>query len=96
MGINPNHKGEGTMNKTATKKPTFWTDLNGRTCCPDHMGCYADVILKQNPRTRVIQTDLTVWERMTAAEIAEWSEYLAAEYGETELCETCKWEAKSK
>ena len=84
------------MNTTTTTKTTFWTDLNGRVCCQDHIGANASYILNTNPRIRIIETDITVWERMTGDELTEWSEFLNTEMNETELCETCRWEFKNK
>lgn len=81
-----------TTNTTTTK--TYWDDLNGRICCPDHLGYSASAALQANPTTRVIETDLTVWTRMTDDDIAEWSDYLATVHFETEVCESCRFEGK--
>jgi len=46
----------------------LWTDLGGMMSCRQHMGGYATSALEQTPKARKIETPITVWHKMTAAE----------------------------
>ena len=70
---------------------SLWMDLGGRVCCPAHIGASAGAVLSTRPRSRVLRTGLTVWERMTDDDRAEWAEFLFAENGSTVLCESCRY-----
>lgn len=72
----------------------LWEDTNGRVACTAHLGCHATLLLDVAPRTRVIETDLTKWTRLSKAEVADWTAYITANTGQTEACETCRYAAK--
>ena len=47
----------------------LWSDLGGTIYCPDHLGMYASAALEKRPQARRIETPITVWTRMTSAEM---------------------------
>lgn len=75
---------------TTTQKPrAFYTALGGEVACAEHIGMEAQALLARQPLARTIETSMTVWERMTREELADWMTFLA-EHDETEACETCR------
>ena len=68
------------MNFTDTN---YFQDLNGRVCCTDHVGSYAQMRLQKNPKIKKIVTPITTWVRLIEMEAAEVASYNA------DICETC-------
>lgn len=75
-----------------TTRLTYWTDLNGTVACSQHLGMSASAVLAQSPRARTLVSDLTVWERMSRDELAEWMAFLEG-HGESHACEFCRGRA---
>ena len=75
-----------------TTRLTYWTDLNGTVACSQHLGVSASAVLAQSPLARTLVSDLTVWERMSRDELAEWMAFLEG-HGESHACEFCRGRA---
>jgi hypothetical protein len=60
---------------------------NGQVCCPDHVGHYGQVILRDYPDACVLDTPLGEWVRMSFVEVDEWVAYMG-ERGR-DACEVC-------
>lgn len=69
--------------------PVLFSDLNGGTYCPRHMGGYAQAALDANGAVRRITTPITVWKRMTDADIADLTAWLADAGIDFAGCESC-------
>lgn len=67
----------------------LWASDNGRVCCPNHLGYSASAERSANPRARRLVTSLGSWSRLSSADVAEWSAFLAGE-GVAVLCEGCR------
>jgi hypothetical protein len=78
---------------TTTKNQTLWQDLQGFVACPKHMGISASTLLQHNPKARMIRTDLTIWERLTRAEVTDWLGFLSEQNESRIGCDTCRHEA---
>lgn len=63
----------------------YYQDMNGRVCCPDHVGSYAQARLEERRNVARIVTPITVWERLTAREVFEIMTYNPT------VCESCTW-----
>lgn len=67
---------------------THFMDLNGRICCTDCLGSAASAELRHKPKARQLRTSLTVWDRLTVAEVAEF----VADCGIVgPACESCRY-----
>ncbi|MBE0566071.1 MAG: hypothetical protein IH621_08950 [Krumholzibacteria bacterium] len=64
--------------------PTLFIHDGGEIACPAHAGAYAAAELRRSPGSRLIQTPLGTWEKLSAADLED----LAA-MGVTAACETC-------
>ncbi|MBE0567938.1 MAG: hypothetical protein IH621_18435 [Krumholzibacteria bacterium] len=64
--------------------PTLFIHDGGAIACPVHFGAYAAAELRRSPGSRLLQTPLGTWERLSAADLDQ----LAA-MGATPKCETC-------
>lgn len=49
---------------------TLFCDLNGRIACTNHLGSEGESEYRHNPKARTLRTSMTVWERMTKADVA--------------------------
>lgn len=63
----------------------YYQDVNGRVCCPDHVGTYAQAHLAGDRFPARIATAITVWDRLTAREVFEIMTYNPT------VCESCTW-----
>jgi hypothetical protein len=63
----------------------FWMDLNGWVVCEQHAGYSLGAAIRSRPGAKTHRTDITVWERLTRAEVTE----LAALVGRPSPCEAC-------
>lgn len=61
---------------------------NGQVCCVDHVGHYAQSVLRAHPHVVVVDTPLGDWVRLSSDEVTEWAEYMA-EHGR-DACEGCE------
>lgn len=61
----------------------YFADANGRIACPDHIGNYGQVALAKKPDVKRIQTPITVWFRLTEADIEEIKQF------QPSICESC-------
>jgi len=77
------------MNKTAETTKTLFQNTNGAVVCEQHIGYSAQQVLTNRPTAKRIKTDLTIWNRMTEADTADWMEFMA-EMNHTEGCESCR------
>ncbi len=71
-------------------KPTLFIHDGGQIACPAHFGAYAAAELRRSPGSRLLQTPLGTWERLSADDLDD----LAA-MGVTAACETCAARARS-
>ena len=51
------------------KTNELWSDLGGMVACRDHLGGYATYALEDNPRLRKIETPITVWRKLSKADL---------------------------
>ena len=72
---------------TTTKH--LWCNDNGSVCCTNHIRFSAKAEFEANPKARTLYGACDTWHKMTKAEIADWSQFLA-EHNHTELCESCR------
>ena len=68
---------------TTTSQALYIHD-NGALACPAHFGAYAAAELRRSPGSRLLQTPLGAWERLSADDLED----LVA-MGVTAVCETC-------
>ena len=66
---------------------SFWSDLNGRIACQDHIGFEASTKLSTNKSRRTITTSSTEWVKMTQREATEFSELVGLDHT---ICESCR------
>ena len=66
---------------------SFWSDLNGRIACQDHIGFEASTKLSANKSRRTITTSSTEWVKMTQREATEFSELVGLDHT---ICESCR------
>ena len=71
-------------------RETFWSDLNGRTACENHIGIEATFKLANRKTAKTITTSMTKWFKMTEAEANEFSELVGKE---NSICESCRYGA---
>lgn len=71
-----------------TQTQTFYSDLNGRIECVEHMGNEAKARLAAGKMPQVITTSMTRWEKMTEQEATEFSELVGINHT---ICETCRF-----
>jgi len=69
---------------------SFWSDLNGRIACEDHIGFEASAKLSTNKSRKKITTSMTTWSKMTTAETTEFAELVGCEHT---ICESCRYNA---
>jgi hypothetical protein len=71
---------------------SLYQDLNGRLACFDHIGAYAQAAFSRSPRSRRQETPLTVWERLSKADISSIDEEFA-KYGMegSVMCDECAY-----
>ena len=62
----------------------YFEDTNGRIACEQHIGNYGKVALEKKPDVKRIQTPITVWIRLTDADLDEIREF------NPRICESCK------
>ena len=74
----------------ATIVKSFWENLNGAIECDKHLGCEATAGLAKRKTAKTITTSMTKWFRMTETEVAEFTEFITALNGSTEVCESCR------
>jgi hypothetical protein len=58
-----------------TKSRRLYQSNGGVVTCAAHGGAYLESALMADPDARRIVTPLDVWERLTVAEVAEWTNY---------------------
>lgn len=61
----------------------YFEDTNGRIACEKHIGNYGQAALEKKPNVKRIQTPITVWIRLTDADIEEIKGF------NPHVCETC-------
>jgi hypothetical protein len=61
----------------------YYEDTNGRICCVEHAGNYVHAALAAKPNLKRIETPMTMWIKLTDADIAEVATWNA------DICETC-------
>jgi hypothetical protein len=66
---------------------SFWSDLNGRIACQDHIGFEASTKLSTNKSRKTITTSSTQWVKMTQREATEFSELVGLDHT---ICESCR------
>jgi hypothetical protein len=66
---------------------SFWSDLNGRIACQDHIGFEASTKLSTNKSRKTITTSSTQWVKMTQKEATEFSELVGLDHT---ICESCR------
>ena len=66
---------------------SFWSDLNGRIACQDHIGFEASTKLSANKSRKTITTSSTEWVKMTQREATEFSELVGLDHT---ICESCR------
>jgi hypothetical protein len=66
---------------------SFWSDLNGRIACQDHIGFEASTKLSTNKSRKTITTSSTQWVKMTQREATEFSELVGIDHT---ICESCR------
>jgi hypothetical protein len=71
-----------------TQIQTFYSDLNGRIECVEHMGNEAKAHLAAGFTPQYINTSMTRWEKMTEQEASEFSELIGLNHT---ICETCRF-----
>jgi hypothetical protein len=69
---------------------SFWSDLNGRIACEDHIGFEASSKLSTNKSRKTIKTSITTWSKMTTKEATEFSELVGLDHT---ICESCRYSA---
>jgi len=69
---------------------SFWSDLNGRIACEDHIGFEASSKLSTNKSRKTIKTSMTTWSKMTTKETTEFSELVGLDHT---ICESCRYSA---
>ena len=72
------------LDMTTMTSPTLYIHDNGAIACPAHFGAYAAAELRRSPGSRLLQTPLGTWERLSADDLED----LAA-ISVTAVCETC-------
>ena len=80
----------------STSRRVYWGSLGGDVQCSDHTGYEASAAerLRVSPRLRRIETSMTVWHRLTSADVAEWVSYLVENGEAPEACDGCRWIAR--
>jgi len=73
-----------------TTTTSFWSDLNGRIACEDHIGFEASTKLSTNKSRKSIKTSMTIWSKMTAKEKTEFSDFIGHNQS---ICESCRYSA---
>jgi hypothetical protein len=73
-----------------TATTSFWSDLNGRIACEDHIGFEASSKLSTNKSRKSIKTSMTIWSKMTIKEVREFSELVGLDHT---ICESCRYSA---
>jgi hypothetical protein len=73
-----------------TTTTSFWSDLNGRIACEDHIGFEASSKLSTNKSRKSIKTSMTVWSKMTKKEATEFSDLVGHDHS---ICESCRYSA---
>lgn len=68
---------------------THFMDLNGRICCTDHLGSEGEAEYRYSPKARTLRTSMTVWDRLTNAEVAS---FVADCDIVGPACEACRWD----
>jgi hypothetical protein len=63
--------------------PTYYANTNGMIACPSHMGYAGKAAYEANSNADIIDTDLTTWVRIDAADLNEIREFQPA------ICEHC-------
>lgn len=71
--------------------PTLFIHDGGAIACPVHFGAYAAAELRRSPGSRLLQTPLGTWERLSADDLED----LMA-MGVTAVCETCEVRARRR
>jgi hypothetical protein len=66
---------------------SFWSDLNGRIACQNHIGFEASTKLSTNKSRKTITTSSTQWVKMTQKEATEFSELVGLDHT---ICESCR------
>jgi hypothetical protein len=66
---------------------SFWSDLNGRIACQNHIGFEASTKLSTNKSRKTITTSSTQWVKMTDQEATEFSELVGLDHT---ICESCR------
>jgi hypothetical protein len=66
---------------------SFWSDLNGRIACQEHIGFEASTKLSTNKSRKTITTSSTQWVKMTQREATEFSELVGLDHT---ICESCR------
>jgi hypothetical protein len=66
---------------------SFWSDLNGRIACQNHIGFEASTKLSTNKSRKTITTSSTQWVKMTQREATEFSELVGLDHT---ICESCR------
>ena len=66
---------------------SFWSDLNGRIACQNHIGFEAATKLSTNKSRKTITTSSTQWVKMTQKEATEFSELVGLDHT---ICESCR------
>lgn len=77
----------------------LYQDLDGRIACFDHLGGYAQAAFSRSPRSRRQETPLTVWERLSEADIVEIESIVHDDYvleNFTVACEECAYDERMK
>lgn len=67
---------------------TYFADANGRIACPEHIGTYGQQALEKMPHAKRIQTPITVWIKLSDAEVTEIQEW------QPKVCESCHFGSK--
>ena len=73
-----------------TTTASFWSDINGQIACEDHIGFEASSKLSTNKSRKAIKTSMTIWTKMTAKEVTEFSELVGLDRS---ICESCRYSA---
>ena len=66
---------------------TYWSDLNGRIVCEQHIGAEASSRLEKRKSAKTITTSMTKWFKMSEAEATEFADLVGANHG---ICESCR------
>ena len=75
------------------KMSRHYEGLDGEIACPKHLGMYGIAHLEQDPNARMIKTPINVWVRMTASEMKDFADFMAAEgVAGAPICETCRFD----